>query len=107
MIDVRRPPQGLFGAALLGLWLAWIFVVAIAELPSPGDTARIRLSARTLAIGVPIPVTGSQPMPASKPSIDSGFPCASNRVIELFPLVMSLNETGYVFRSRRSSPRVS
>ena len=65
------------------------FVVASADLASPGDTPLIRASTTFGAIGEPKPVVASQPVSAENPTISTGLSVESNSSAELLPIVMS------------------
>jgi len=65
------------------------FVVAIADLASPGDTPAMRAGTTLVLIGEPKPVVASQPVPAENPVISTGLFVESNSSAELLPVVMS------------------
>jgi|HubBroStandDraft_6_1064221.scaffolds.fasta_scaffold620209_1 hypothetical protein len=65
------------------------FVVAIADLASPGDTPAMSASTTLVPIGEPKPVVASHPVPAENPVISTGLLDESNSSAELLPVVMS------------------
>ena len=65
------------------------FVVAIADLESPGDTPAMRAFTTLGPIGEPKPVVASHPVPAENPVTITRLLDESNSPAELVPLVMS------------------